>query len=236
MNNTEIREKMHEIPVIGKILDIGVEEEERTFLGEWRSTADGNRMTINEDHTFIAVKADGSDPITGTWTGDKTTVVFKEDLGLLGVLADTLNVNITGIYDPDADTITLDSWVLSGNPEVYVRIDGESEESYENSGDLLNAQEPFVGKWKFGDDDLYNIVELFNDYNVLQEYSATYSDTGKPKGERIGKWSLDGEYIAIDFIDKGEIFRAYLKYDYDKDAMFMVDGEDKSLHEMVRLY
>ena len=231
MNNTEIRETIHEIPVIGKILDIGVKEEERTFLGEWRSVEDGNRMTVNEDNTFEVVYADGNELVTGTWSGDDTELVFREDLGPLNIIEDALDIYLTGVYDSDTDTIT----VTGFDEEVYVRIDGEEEESYEKSENSLNVKEPFIGKWKFGDNDLY-IVELFNDYNVLQEYSATYSDSGKPKGERKGKWSLDGEYIAIDFMEDGEVFRAYLKYDHDNDTMFMVDSSDKSLHEMIRLY
>lgn len=185
MNNTEIKEKVHEIPVLGKILDIGVKEYERTIIGEWRSTADGNRMTINEDHTYIAVKADGSDPITGTWSGDETTVVFREDLGLLGVVADTLGVNLTGVYDRDADTITLSQPKLGIGEEVYVRVDPDR--SYKSA--------PYIGRWR-GEG---GVLELKDDHTAEICYDNGIEETAK--------WSDEGENkISIESIN-GKIWK-----------------------------
>ena len=185
MNNTEIKEKVHEIPVIGKILDIGVKENERTIIGEWRSTADGNRMTINEDHTYIAVKADGSDPITGTWSGDETTVVFKEDLGLLGVVADTLGVNLTGVYDRDADTITLSQPKLGIGEEVYERVDPDR--SYKSA--------PYIGRWR-GEG---GVLEIKDDHTAEICYDNGIEETAK--------WSDEGENkISIESIN-GKIWK-----------------------------
>ena len=220
MNNTEIRETIHEIPVIGKILDIGVKEEERTFLGEWRSTADGNRMTINENNTFIAVKADGSDPITGTWEGDDTTVVFKEDLGLLGVVADTLGVNLIGVYDHDADTITVNQPKLGFGDEVYVRI--EPDESYNSL--------PYLGKWT----DEEGIFELKEDHTVI------ISTFPEDKTVTKVKWvEEDDNTIRIiadngswsDVLDKDLI----LTYNPDDDTILIQGFEikkDNAIHQM----
>ncbi len=91
------------------------------FIGEWRSRKYGSKVTINDDNTFVAVKSDGSDMITGTWVADKENIKFNEDLGFSGYLAQSMGIELKGKYDPETDTFALAN-TGSVESEIYERI------------------------------------------------------------------------------------------------------------------
>lgn len=104
---------------------VGHETRRNPFVGKWRSQEYGNCITINENNTFVATKADNGAMAAGTWIADDENIKFRENGDFNTTLFNSLGGEIIGKYDPKTDTFRMDFRFIgySDGIEIYERVE-----------------------------------------------------------------------------------------------------------------